>query len=101
MSRNSAVRTAVQRALYVGAFAAAAGYTPAALGQGADELEEIVVTGTRIVRQDYSSASPISTVDAEQFTNTGSPTIEGVLQALPQQWFWRPLQDLYQPDLQG
>lgn len=86
MSSKNAVCTAVQRALCVGAFAAAAGYTPAALGQEEADvaLEEIVVTGTRIVRQDYSSASPISTVDAAQFTNTGSPTIDSVLQALPQ-----------------
>lgn len=85
MSTQNAVRAAVRHALYVGAFAAAAGYTPAALAQAADEqIEEITVTGTRIVRQDYSSASPISTVDASQFTNTGAPTIDTVLQTLPQ-----------------
>ena len=84
MSSNTHVRKAVRRALYIGALAAA-GYTPGAIAQDAEaELEEITVTGTRIQRQDYSSASPISTVDASQFTNTGAPTIETVLQTLPQ-----------------
>ena len=59
-SSNHAVRSAVRRALCVGAFATAAAYTPATLAQDADtELEEITVTGTRIATQDYSSASPI------------------------------------------
>ena len=86
MKRHSTVRSAVQRALCVGAFATAAGYTPTVMAQGADgeELEEITVTGTRIQRQDYSSASPISTVDAQQFLDTGAPTIETVLNTLPQ-----------------
>jgi outer membrane receptor protein involved in Fe transport len=82
---NNAVRSAVRRALCIGAFATAASYTPVAVAQDAEaELEEITVTGTRIQRQDYSSASPISTVDASQFTNTGAPTIDSVLQTLPQ-----------------
>ena len=82
---NHAVRSAVRRALCVGAFATAAAYTPVTLAQDAEaELEEITVTGTRIARQDYSSASPISTVEAELFSQTGAPTIETVLNSLPQ-----------------
>lgn len=84
-SSNHAVRSAVRRALCVGAFATAAAYTPVTLAQDAEaELEEITVTGTRIARQDYSSASPISTVEAELFSQTGAPTIETVLNTLPQ-----------------
>lgn len=86
MKPNNAVRSAVRRALCVGAIAAVAGHIPAALGQDAEEeaLEEITVTGTRIATQDYSAASPISTVDAELFNRTGAPTIETVLNTLPQ-----------------
>ena len=87
MNRNNLVRNAVRRALYVGALATAAAYTPTAGAQEQPEegaLEEITVTGTRIARQDYQSASPISTVDAELFNQTGSPTIETVLNTLPQ-----------------
>jgi len=86
MSSNNAIRSAVRRALCVGALATAAGYTPHTMAQesGDDIIEEIVTTGSRIRRQDYSSASPISTVDAELFSNTGAPTIETVLNTLPQ-----------------
>lgn len=85
MKTNHAVRSAVRHALYVGALATAASYAPSALAQqSGEEVEEIVVTGTRIVRQDYAAASPISTVDAELFEDTGAPTIETVLNTLPQ-----------------
>lgn len=85
MNTHNAVRRAVQRALCIGAVAAAAG-SPAAMAQDSESqtLEEITVTGTRISTQDYSAASPISTVDAELFSQTGAPTIETVLNTLPQ-----------------
>jgi outer membrane receptor protein involved in Fe transport len=86
MNSNNVIRNAVRQALYLGALATAAGNMPMAAAQEpADEaVEEITVTGTRIVRQDYQSASPISTVDAELFEQTGAPTIETVLNTLPQ-----------------
>ena len=85
MTSNNAIRTAVRRALVTGALASVGSYTPLAAAQGVDEpLEEITVTGSRIVRQDYQSSSPISTVDAELFEQTGAPTIETVLNTLPQ-----------------
>lgn len=86
MSSNYAVRNAVRHALCVSALAAAVGYTPVAIGQDADDevIEEITVTGSRLIRQDYQAASPISTVDAALFSDTGAPTIETVLNTLPQ-----------------
>jgi iron complex outermembrane recepter protein len=87
MNSNYAIRSAIRHALCVGALATAAGYTPTAAAQQEAEdpmLEEIVVTGTRIMRQDYQSASPISTVDAELFERNGAPTIETTLNTLPQ-----------------
>ena len=44
-----------------------------------DSLEEIIVTGTRIARPDFVSASPIVTVPAEVFAQTGSSTVENTL----------------------
>lgn len=86
MQANNAIRTAIRHALCVGAIATTAGHAPEVRAQASDEpvLEEITVTGSRIVRQDYQSASPISTVDAELFNQTGAPTIETVLNTLPQ-----------------
>lgn len=85
MSNNFAVRNAVRHALCLGAIAAATGYGPNALAQAdEDEIEEITVTGSRLIRKDYQAASPISTIDAKLFNDTGAPTIETVLNTLPQ-----------------
>lgn len=87
MSRIKEVnRLAVRYALCVVVLASAVTAGQPALGQdGGDEaIEEIVITGTRLTRQDYQAASPIATVDAELFSDTGSPTIETVLNTMPQ-----------------
>jgi len=48
------------------------------------ELAEVVVTGSRIVRRDYESQSPIVTVQAEAFEDRSAIGIEATLQQLPQ-----------------
>ncbi len=45
---------------------------------------EVVVTGSRIVRRDYSSNSPIVTVGSQSFENTSNVAIEATLNKLPQ-----------------
>lgn len=50
----------------------------------ATQVGEIVVTGSRIARQDYQSASPIVTVDSQDFQATGSVTIDSLLNDMPQ-----------------
>jgi outer membrane receptor protein involved in Fe transport len=86
MSSNNAIRRGIRQALFAGAVATAAGYTPLAGAQDAGEeaIEEIVTTGSRIVRRDFQSASPIATVDAEYFEQVASITVESVLNTLPQ-----------------
>jgi len=49
-----------------------------------DELEEILVTGTRVAQRDFESASPIVSVSQEFFARTGSSTVETALNTLPQ-----------------
>jgi outer membrane receptor protein involved in Fe transport len=46
--------------------------------------EEILVTGSRIVRRDFEANSPIMTVDSDQFENTMSVGIETVMNQMPQ-----------------
>jgi outer membrane receptor protein involved in Fe transport len=46
--------------------------------------EAIVVTGSRIVRKDYTANSPILTVDSSTFENTSTGAIEENLNKLPQ-----------------
>lgn len=47
-------------------------------------LEEVVVTGSRIVRKDYESNSPIVTVQKDLFDMSGTASIESNLNKLPQ-----------------
>lgn len=46
-------------------------------------LEEVIVTGSRIVRRDLLSVSPLQTVDSEEFIISGSINIEQKLAELP------------------
>lgn len=65
-------------AAVLGTSGAAAGlYTPAAVAQETSsandrEVEEVVVTGSRIVRRDLEVNSPLLTVDRELFEDSAS-----------------------------
>jgi iron complex outermembrane recepter protein len=56
----------------------------AAAAQEAGEVQEVVVTGSRIVRQDFVAASPITTVTGEQATANADVTLDTYLNTLPQ-----------------
>ncbi len=56
----------------------------AAQDEQVSQVSDIVVTGSRIARQDYRSSSPIVTVDAEDIQATGSVTIDSLMNDLPQ-----------------
>jgi len=59
--------------------------TQSALAAEGDELaQEVVITGSRIVRPDYESNTPITTVSQEVLANTGSFALESKLLQLPQ-----------------
>jgi iron complex outermembrane receptor protein len=47
-------------------------------------LQEVVVTGSRIARQDYTSLSPIVTVDSAAIANRSEASLVNALQELPQ-----------------
>ncbi len=50
----------------------------------AQEEDEIVVTGSRIARQDLAAPSPVTTVDAQQLVLTNTVNTEQFLNTLPQ-----------------
>jgi hypothetical protein len=52
---------------------------PAVVDAQDERLEEITVTGSRIVRRDFEANSPILTVEEEAFDNTMSVGIETVM----------------------
>src|SRR5690606_23531431 len=51
--------------------------------EGAGPVEEITVTGSRIVRRDFVSNSPIVTVDNEEFESRSGLNMESYLNQLP------------------
>ena len=54
---------------------------------GRDEaapVEEIIVTGSRLPRRDFSAPSPIATLDEEALTFSGQATLEEALNNMPQ-----------------
>ena len=75
--RQTALSAAVALALTVGA-------EKEVLAQDEPALEEITVTGTRIVRRDYSAMTPILTVGGETLTERTNIGIETALNQLPQ-----------------
>ena len=48
------------------------------------QIEEVRVTGSRIVRKDYTSSSPVATLDAEVIEGFVAVTVEEQLNAMPQ-----------------
>lgn len=93
------IRTTRQRLLqttFIGGALAAVAFTPgmaaaqvaplqdAPTQEQTAQVSDIVVTGSRITRQDYQSASPIVTVSQEDFQATGAVTIDALVNDLPQ-----------------
>lgn len=78
------VHGAVRYALYAGSALALTTQVPLAQAQESEDLEEVVVTGSRLIRQDYVAISPISTVDSDLIQDSGNPTLEETLNMYPQ-----------------
>lgn len=57
---------------------------PVATSDPASPTGDIVVTGSRISRRDFTSSSPIATVPSDYIAKSDSPTLESSLNQLPQ-----------------
>ena len=85
-SKAQLLRTTLLAALAVPGMAIPA-FAQVTTGPAAAETEErdvVVVTGSRIARQDYVANSPIVTVDQEDILSTGVTTIDTLLNTMPQ-----------------
>ncbi len=60
------------------------GATHPALAQQPSTLEEVVVTGSRIVRRDLEGTSPIMTVDTQRLDQSSTLSVETILNQMPQ-----------------
>jgi outer membrane receptor protein involved in Fe transport len=83
-------RNRIQITLLASAISAAltgAAYTTVAYAQDAPEQkldDEVVVTGSRIVRRDLDASTPIMTVDTERLENSSTLSVETILNQMPQ-----------------
>jgi len=89
MGNHRALRFAIRAAL---AAAGATAVVPLAISQTLPaqtvsappaDLNEVVVTGTRIQSANLSSVSPVTTVSADYIANTGLTRVEDILNNLP------------------
>ena len=76
--KNGLLKEAIRLALY--ASLATAAVSPAAMAQqNDDEVEEVVTTGSRIVRGDMELTTPVQVFDEEFIRNSGATTVQQFL----------------------
>jgi iron complex outermembrane receptor protein len=81
---NRNVAVAVRLALVAAGTAGVAMYAPGSVAQDEEEIEQIIVTGSRIARPGVEEASPIAVVGADEIMLQGTQNIENVLNSMPQ-----------------
>ncbi len=71
--------------LSTSAFAVLASTAPAAVAQDTGgEIEQVIVTGSRIVRTDLVASSPMTVLNSDEIVYTGTTRIEDLITSLPQ-----------------
>ena len=84
MYNNSKVAKAIRLAMMVGAGAAAAISAPAfSADDGAEAIEKIEVTGSRIKRVDMEGANPVQIITREELVSSGITNMGDILQEIP------------------
>jgi outer membrane receptor protein involved in Fe transport len=88
---RAAVKRALNGAMLSGAVAATFGIgtaqaqqAPAATAGPEPELQEVVVTGSRIKQPALEAVSPVTTISADQIAQVGTPRLEDILNQMPQ-----------------
>ena len=94
MGNNPVLKRAVRTALLSGStvaglvahssLAQAQAAAPAAAGEAAAPVQEVVVTGSRIAAPSLEAISPVTAVTAQEIKDTGTTRIEDLLNSLPQ-----------------
>ena len=80
---NRNIQRAVRVALLAAGAAGAGIYAPGSLAQD-QEIEQIVVTGSRIPLPILEGTSPVSVIGSEDITLQGVTTVEDMINTLPQ-----------------
>ena len=80
---NRNIERAVRVALFAASAASIGVYSPGALAQE-QEIEQIVVTGSRIPQPNLEGTSPVSVIGAQEVTLQGVTQVEDLINNLPQ-----------------
>src|SRR5262245_31750116 len=78
--RVTALASAISAILSVGAAQPAFSQNQ----QGQEPLEELTVTGSRIVRRDLEASSPLMTIDTQRLDQSSTISVETILNQMPQ-----------------
>ena len=89
MANHDVLRRAVRYALFANAAAAAIPMAHAADAATAPSdaeapVQEVIVTGTRLVAPGLTSVSPVTTISSEEIKQQGATRVEDLLNTLPQ-----------------
>ena len=82
LSRAISTRWLVSAA--VAAAVAGSSFSLPSFAAESEELAEVTVTGSRIIRRDLDASSPVVTVSTEQFERSSTTSLETTLNQLPQ-----------------
>jgi outer membrane receptor protein involved in Fe transport len=77
------LKTTSTAALLVGVFAAGSAFAQAAPAQPADAVAEVVVTGTRVIRDGFQAPTPTSVIGAEEIAKRAPGNIADFVNQLP------------------
>ena len=82
---NRNIERAVRIALLAAGAVSASAYSSGTFAQSpGEEIEQIVVTGSRIARPEAETTSPMAVIGSEQIALQGTQNIENILNVMPQ-----------------
>lgn len=80
---NRNIERAVRVALFAASAASIGAYSPGALAQD-QEIEQVIVTGSRIPQPNLEGTSPVSVIGAQEVALQGTQQVEDLINNLPQ-----------------
>jgi iron complex outermembrane recepter protein len=81
MSTSNSIQRAIRFALLSSAASSLSALAPSA--QAAEQIAEVVVTGSRIARPEVEASTPVQIISSEVIQEQGSPNIADILAELP------------------
>ena len=88
---NRNIERAVRVALFAAGAVSVGAYSSGAVAQTGDEVEQIIVTGSRIPQPNIEGASPVTTIGAQDVQLEGVTDTANLVNNLPQAFAAHPL----------